>query len=136
MWILRAGFIALAIAAVGGCGVQGHWTLAKVQPAIGNEGFTIARASFYPNDSFEALAVRDGQTIKAKGTYDYCWCREELVLNMGDETRVYKASRKSCTRLEITETTPEGEKITAVMKQVEYADRNADCRRKASCCCP
>lgn len=107
----------------------------EVQPAVGNEGFTLARASFYPNDSFEAVAIRNGETLKAKGTYDYCCCRDELTLCMGDETRVYKAYRKSCTRLHLEETAPDGEVVTVVMKRTDKCDRHAQCRQSSCCGC-
>lgn len=129
-----SAILLVAAALVGGCGIQGQWTLKEVRPAIESENFTLARASFYPNNSFEALAVRNGDTFKAKGTYDYCSCNETLTLHMGDETRVYKASRKSCVRLEITETTDQGDAVTAVMRRVDKCDRNADCRGSSDCC--
>jgi hypothetical protein len=107
----------------------------QVRPAIGNEGFTLARASFYPDESFEAVAIRDGETIKAKGTYDYCCCRDELTLNMGDETRVLKAYRKSCVRLDLKDTADDGEVATLVMRGTDKCDRHADCRHPPCCRC-
>lgn len=124
-----------ATALFGGCGVQGHWTLQEVQPALGNESFTVARASFYPNESFEAVAVRGGETIKSKGTYEYCPCRGELVLTTGDEVRIYKAARKSCNRLHIQETTGDGEVVTVVLRRTDRGDRNQDCRGSSCCLC-
>lgn len=124
---IRNTLALLLLIAIGGCGVEGRWTLKQVRPAVGNEGFTLARASFYPNHSFEAIAIRDGKTIKSKGTYDYCCCKKKLTLHMGGETRVYRASRESCVRLHIEETTPDGV-VTAVMCRDTQCDLNADCR--------
>jgi hypothetical protein len=133
---IRMTILLLAAATcAGGCGVRGSWTLQEVQPAVGNEDYTIARASFYPNGSFEAVSVRNGETVKTKGTYEYCPCREELVLTSGDEIRVYKASRKSCNRLHIQETTDYGESVTVVMRRVERCDRNRACRGYSCCLC-
>jgi len=127
--------ILLLAACMGGCGVRGHWAMTQVQPGVGNESFTLARASFYANGSFEALAIRDGQTLKAKGTYEYCACRNQLTLHTGQETRVYEASRVSCNRLHVTQTTSGGEPVTVVLRRVERCDRNAECRGASCCCC-
>lgn len=124
----------LAILLSGGCGVQGDWALKRVEPAGGNEDFTVARASFYGDHSFEALTVRDGRTVKAKGTYDYCACRDELTLHMGERTRVLRAFRKSCVRLNLRDVRKDGEPVTVVMRRVARYDRHAECRD--GCCCP
>lgn len=122
------GLLTAAVASLCGCGVQGQWTLKEVRPAAGNEDFKVVRASFHPDRSFEAVVVRDGRTVKAKGTYHYCSCRGELSLHMADRTRVLKASRTSCTRLHARMAGDDGDSATIVLRRDLAYDRHAACR--------
>jgi len=117
--------IVTLVALVGGCGVEGRWVLREVRPAVGHEDFTVARASFYPNHSFEAVAVKDGQTVKAKGTWHYCCCRNELTLDTGEKRRVYKAFR-TCRNLQIDIPAKDGEMASVVMCPAEQCDWRCD----------
>jgi hypothetical protein len=119
----------------GCCGPQGHWRLKEVQPLFGHEDFKLARASFYPNHTFEALAVMGGKTIKAKGMYEYKCCSDELTIYTGDQTFQYKIRRAKCGRLEIEKELEDGEIVKAVMIYDERCSRHPDDQSCCDSCC-
>jgi hypothetical protein len=92
-----------------GCGsdIHGRWRLREMQPAMGNEDFKVLQVSFYPNGSYEMLAMKCGEMFKAKGTYDYCDCKDELTMTSDDQIRTYEADTEDC--IDILELTCTGE---------------------------
>jgi hypothetical protein len=133
---LAVAYLSLLLLAAAGCGVEGNWRMKSVMPRVGHEGLTVARASFYPDHSFEAVMVEDCKTIKSKGTYEYDAWHDTLTLVTGGKTVVYKAFRKSCVRLKLEECSDDGEVITVVMKQYEKCSHHPrEDDDHGSCCC-
>jgi|GEM_PF-1384974 len=106
----------MAVLFVAGCGnIQGSWMLCEFQPYLEKKDYRISKATFYPNNSFEAIAYQGKKMIKAKGMYDYNSCSQDLVLMTGDKCVCYKASLEGDKRLRITTCGPDCITTTAVM---------------------
>lgn len=96
--------------------IQGRWRLHEMQPTLGFKDFTITQASFYPNGSFETVALRGEEMTRTKGTYDFSCLRGELTLTTGDRILTYDADiRDEGKQLRVTATGPDGVPTTAVM---------------------
>ncbi len=96
--------------------IHGRWRLHEMQPALGYQDFTITQASFYPNGSFETVALRGEEMVRTKGTYDFNCLRGELTLTTDDRILTYKADIKDDgIQLRVTATGPDSVPTTAVM---------------------
>lgn len=107
-----------------------------MQPALGYEDFTITRASFYPNGSFETVALRGEEMIRTKGTYDFNCFRDELTLTTSDRIRTYDAEiRDEGNELRVSAIGSDHVPTTAVMVRhfkYPYYSQN---ERNPSCTC-
>jgi hypothetical protein len=66
--------------------------LNHVEPYAEVEGNRIAKATFYPNGSFEAVGERNDEELRSKGIYCYDPIDGFLTLMMKDKVLCYDAS--------------------------------------------
>ena len=106
----------LAVMFVAGCGsIKGSWMLCQYQPYLEKQDYRISKATFYPNNSFEAVAFKGDKMIKSKGMYDYNPCSKDLILMTGDKCICYKACLDGSKKLLVTTCGPDCIVTTAVM---------------------
>ena len=131
----------LTLSFVVGCSsVQGHWTLREHQPCLEKSDYKMVKASFFCNDSFQALISQDDQTLKMKGMYDYNPCSGDLILQSGDKVLCYKVRCLSDKRMCLDMCNPDDFVTTAVMVRHYKCPYRASCAPcdpcRPACTCP